>query len=216
MEKESVLEVKTEYPKYFEALNKHPRTLVGEKVPSLTGKGEDVLRDSADAKEWQDAIKQQLWGEVTDRVSRKADDRKPMMETLHNSVALLRDNTDLIPGTKGFDKELANEFAALVKPYELRVEGKLSGYTIPVAPFLPQIRARLATARAAAAAAAPPAAAPTAQQLRAAEQARTPAGQFVNPDAPQAGIPSRAGTSGDAEEDFSTLFGSIGLPGLRI
>ena len=33
---------------------------------------------------------------------------------------------------------------------------------------------------------------------------------------PQAGIPSKAGNSGDGPEDFSTLFGTLGLPNLRI
>ena len=35
------------------------------------------------------------------------------------------------------------------------------------------------------------------------------------PEPPQAGIPSKAG-SGAEKEDFSTLFGTIGLPNLQI
>ena len=46
--------------KYFEYVQRHPRTLVGEQVPSMTGDGMEVLRDSADAKDWQDAVKEQL------------------------------------------------------------------------------------------------------------------------------------------------------------
>lgn len=212
LEEGAVVEVKGEYPKYFDALNKHARELVGVKVPSLTGQGEEILKDSKDAADWQEGARQALWREVKDRVDRKADDTKPMMETLHNSVELFRSNVDLIPGTKQFDLELATEFAAMAKPYELRIDDKLVGYTIPVAGLVTQIRANLVARRAAAAPAAPATpAAPTAQQLRAAEQARTAAGQFTNPEAPQAGIPSRAGNSGEEGEDYSTLYGAFGI-----
>lgn len=212
LQQQALGEVREEYKRYFEALEKHPRLLVGTEVPSPTGNGMEVLRDSADAKEWQDAIKHQLAQEVRDRASRKADDVRPMMETLHSSVALFQRNPDLVPRTKQFDKELAERFVELAKPYELRVEGKLTGYTIPVQPLVEQVRAQLQASRAAAAT--PPA--PTPQQQRAADQARNDAGQFHNPDGPQAGIPSKAGASGDDAEDFSTLFGTIGLPNLRI
>lgn len=212
-------EVQTEYSKYFEAINQHPRALVGQEVPSMVGEGMEVLRDSADAKDWQDAAKQQLASEVQDRASRRADEVKPMMQTLHASVELFRQNHDLIPQTRQFDRELADRFAALSKPYELRVDGKLSGFSIPVQPLIDSVRAQLTTERAAKAAPpAPPAPAgqPTPQQQRAAEQTRNGAGQFHNTDAPQAGIPSKAGMSGEAAEDYSALWGTLGLPNLRL
>jgi len=208
----SLAEVQTEYPKYFDALQQHPRMLVNKEVPSLTGEGMERLRDSADAAEWQEAVKLHLLQEIKDRTSRKMDDVRPMMETLHSAVKLFQDNSDLVPGAKQFDQELAERFVTMAAPYELRVEGKLSGYTIPVQPLVNQIRSELAAQRGAAAVT------PTAQQQRAAEQQRTPQGQFAAPAevAPQAGIPSKAGGAADEPEDFSTLFGTIGLPGLRI
>lgn len=212
-------EVQAEYPKYFDAINAHPRALVGQEVPSMVGEGMETLRDSADARDWQEAAKQQLAGEIKDRAERKADEVKPMMQTLHASVALFRQNHDLIPNTRQFDRELADRFAALSKPYELRVEGKLSGFSIPVQPLVDSVRAQLVAERAAKAtppAPAAPAGQPTPQQQRAAEQVRNNVGQFHNPDAPQAGIPSKAGMSGEAAEDFTALWGTLGLPNLRL
>lgn len=191
-----------------------PRELVGTEVPSLTREGMEVLRDSADAKDWQDAVRQKLADEVRDRAARKADDVKPMMQTLHQSIDLFKSNPDLIPGTKQYDPELAKQFVELTKPYELRVAGKLHGYTIPVQGMITQIRQQVTanrTAAAAASAAAP--ATPTAQQQRAAEQSRNQQGQF---DAPQAGIPNKAGSSSDPAEDMSTFWGTIGLPNLTL
>lgn len=214
LQAESLEEVREEFQQYFEAIQKHPRMLVGTEVPSLKGEGMETLRDSQDAKDWQEAVKQELSKEISDRVSRKVDDQRPLMETLHNSVELFRTNPDLIPNTKQFDRELADKFAELVQPYELRVNGKLQGYTIPVQPFVTQLRQQLTASRAAAAAAP---AAPSPQQQRAQQQQRNDVGQFAtDEEAPQAGIPSRAGQSSDDGEDFSTLFGTIGLPTLRI
>jgi len=215
----AVNEIKTEYKGYVDLLNAHPRTLVGQKVPSLQDPSkEEVLRDSTDAKEWQEAVQQALGQEVRDRISRQQDGTRQMMETLNNSVELFRQNPDIVPRTKQFDKELADRFAEVVEPYQLRVDGKLVGYTIPVQPLLAKERARLAAEREAKKTAAPPApATPSPQQQRAAEQARTAQGQFTAPGSgPQAAIPSKAGSSSDDGEDFSTLFGTIGLPGLRI
>lgn len=219
LETESLEEVRTEFSKYFEAIQVAPRDLVGEEVPASNGKGMETLRDAADAREWQESIKKQLYKEVQDRASRKVEDVRPMMEQLHNTVALFRDNADVVPGSKQFDKELADAFATLAKPYEIRVNEKLSGWSIPVAGLLTQVREQLKTRRAAAAPSAAPAvpATPSAQQQRAAEQARNPQGQFHNDDAPQATITSKAGNSSvDATEDFSVLFGTLGLSNLKI
>lgn len=214
---ESISEVRDEYARWINATELHPRELVGTEVPSLTKDGMEILRDGADAKEWQDAVRQKLAEEVRDRTSRKADDVKPMMATLHASIDLFKNNPDLIPGTKQYDADLAKEFVELVKPYELRVDGKLNGYSIPVQGMITQIRQRIAGTRAAAAAAAPAAPqAPTPQQQRAAEQARNQQGQFNNPDAPQAGIPNKAGNSADQGEDMSAFWGTLGLPGLTL
>lgn len=207
-------EVRQEYGKYFDALEQHPRLLVGIEVPKIDGSGMEVLRDSADAKEWQDAVRQALVGEVRDRVGRRSDDDKTMRETLQNTVLIFQNNAELIPDTPAFDEEFANRFAAAVKPYEVKLNDALVGWQVPVQPFIDSVRAQLKAERAAANPAAP--AAPTAQQQRAAEAARNAQGQFQNPDGPQAGIPSQAGQSSDTGDDFSALFGTLGLPGLRI
>lgn len=193
-------EVKTEYGRYFDALEKHPRMLVGEEVPSLQGEGVEVLRDSADAREWQEAVQQLLIAEVKDRAQRGLEDERSTLDVLHGSIELFSNNHDLIPGTKGFNRELAERFTALTKDYEVRVDGKLTGYKVPVQGMIDSIRAQLSRE----AAAAPPApAAPAAKKVAKTEP-------------PQAGIPSKAGNSGDGPEDFSTLFGTLGLPNLRI
>jgi hypothetical protein len=200
-------EVRTEHAAYFEAISKHPRLLVGVEVQSLTGEGKETLRDAKDAEEWQSAAKHLLVQEVEDRKSRALEENAGYLETLHSSIELFQNNADLVPGGKTFDVDLANRFATLVQPYELRVEGKLHGYTIPVQPIINQIRTQLAADRAATAATATPAASD-----------KGPAGakKAVPSDPPQAGIASKAGDSGDGSSDFSTLFGTIGLPDLRI
>lgn len=189
--------MRTEYPKYYEAIDKHPRLLVGQKVPRADGSdGEEVLHDSQDAKEWQEAVKQQLAAEVEARVDTRKEELSSVFDTVHSSIDLFRNNTDLVPGTKQFDRELADEFATFAKPYELRSDGKLMGYSVPVQPMINQIRTQIAGRRAAAPAApAAPAGAPAPHHS--AEQARTPQGQF---DGPQAGLQSKAGQSGGGDD----------------
>jgi len=191
--------VRTEHPKYFEALEKHPRLLVGTEVPAIGKEGTELLRDSADAKEWQEAVRSILIGEIKARAAKQLEESQDYLETIHASVDLFKNNRDLIPGTPGFNRELADAFATMAKPYEVRVEGKLHGYSIPVQPLIDNLRAQ--TQRSAA---------PTAQPAGAPDGPRPPA---VEP--PQAGIPNKAGASSE-REDFSTLFGTIGLPNLQI
>lgn len=184
--------------------------LVGTEVPSLTGGdgAKEVLRDAADAREWQEAVKVLLTDEVRERATKSMEENKGILDTVHQSIELFRDNKDLVPGTRQFDRQLADRFATMVKPYELRVDGKLHGFTIPVQPLIDQLRAALVRERAAAPpAAAAPAAAATGRQ----------AGRPAAPaDPPQAGIGAKAGSASDDAEDFSTLFGTLGLPNLRI
>jgi hypothetical protein len=195
--------VKTEHAQYFQALEQHPRLLVGQEVPAIGREGMEVLRDTDDAREWQDAVKSLLAAEVRDRASRAMDDNSDFLSTVHASIELFQNNPDLVPNAPGFDKDLADRFATLAEPYELRVEGKLQGYSIPVQPIIAQLRAQLVAERAT------PAAGEAASTPAAPAAAAPPA------DPPQAGIQSKAG-SGDQAEDFSTLFGTIGLPNLRI
>jgi predicted house-cleaning noncanonical NTP pyrophosphatase (MazG superfamily) len=182
--------------------------LVGTEVPSLTGPegSMETLRDVNDAREWQDAVKQLLTEEVRERATRQLEENKDILDTVHASIELFAQNKDLVPGTRQFDRQLADRFAAMAKPYELRVEGKLHGFTIPVQPLIDSLRAQLTAERAAA-----PAAAPAAGT--AAAPGRAPAKPA---DPPPAGIGTKAGSSSDDAEDFSTLFGTLGLPNLRI
>lgn len=202
-------EVRSEHEKYFEALNTHPRALVGRTVPSVTGSGDETLRDSRDAAEWQEAAKVLLVDEIDSRVERNRGELAGVFETVTASIELFRDNADLVPRTKQFDRDLADRFATFVKPYEVRNDGKLTGYSVPVQPIIDQLRSQLTKEREAAKAA-PPAAqppAPTPQQQRAAEQERTPQGQFSGP---QAGISSKAGSeSGGGDSDAQSVMSAF-------
>lgn len=182
--------------------------LVGTEVPALQGEGKEVLRDAADAREWQEAVKQLLTDEVTERATVKMEENKAILDTVHQSIELFTKNPDMVPGTRQFDRQLADRFAAMVKPYELRVEGKLHGYTIPVQPLVEQLRASLAAER--------KAAAPPAQAAPAKPAAARGGRQAAQEDAPQRGIGTKAGSSSDEPEDFSTLFGTLGLPNIKI
>ena len=200
--------MQTEHPKYFEALNKHPRLLIGQQVPGLNGKDTETLRDAEDAKDWQEAVKSILVEEVRERAAKAMDENAGVLQTVHASIDLFRNNADLVPGTKEFDVDLANRFVTFAAPYELRVEGKLQGYTIAVQPIIDQLREQLLKERSASAAPAPAAAA--------AAPSTSTAAAAAPPEEPQAGIQSKAGAGGDGAEDFSTLFGTIGLPNLQI
>ena len=195
--------MKEEHGAYFEALEKHPRLLVGQQVPKIGGKPGDMetLKDAADAREWQEAVKSILVQEIEQRATGQIQENQAYMETIHASIELFRKNPDLIPGTPKFSRELADTFAAMVKPYEVRIDGKLHGYSIPVQPILDQLRGQLA-ARSPSPAAMPPGTAPEPQAPKPAEP-------------PQAAVPSKSGSSSE-KEDFSTLFGTIGLPNLQI
>lgn len=205
----ALAEVREEHGNYFEALEKHPRLLVGTQVPAIGKEGFETIQDTNDAREWQEAVKGLLVEEVRDRAGRALEADSTVLNTLHQSIELFQKNTDLIPGTKSFDVELANRFATLVKPYEHRVEGKLHGYSIPVQPIIDQLRAQVTSERAAA-----PVPPGTPASGAAASKPAAPAKPAAEP--PQAGISSQAGSAGEDKEEFSTLFGTIGLPNLRI
>lgn len=192
--------VKEEYVPYFEALKRHPRLLVGEQVPDLNNPDPDAmetLRDAQDAQQWQEAVKSLLAEEVQERARQAMDENKDIIGTVHASIELFTQNKDLVPGTKQFDRALADRFAAVAKPYELRVDGRLHGYTIPVQPLIDQLRTQLTAERKAKPAAAPAAAAP-------AKASPKPK------DGPQRGIRSKAG-SGSEGEDYAALFGTLGF-----
>ena len=178
----------------------------------------ETLRDTNDAREWQEATKSLLVDEVRSRASKAMDENADFLTTLHSSIDLFKNNVDLIPGTRDFDVELANEFARTVEPYELRVDGKLQGYSIPVQPIVDQIRTRIAGQRknSEGTTSTQSSATEASQPGKGASTPPTPAATSqAAPEQPQAGISSKAG-SGPQGEDFSALFGTLGLPDLQI
>lgn len=207
-QQEAFEQARKDYENYFAALEKHPRLLVGTEVPAINKEGMERLKDSNDAKEWQEAVRSILVQEIREAAQTKLEGSQQFLQTVHASIDLFKNNPDLIPGAKTFNRPLADAFAALAAPYEIRQDGKLQGYSIPVQPIIDNLRSQQA-ARAQTAGnnpatqqPGPGAAAPPAAVQRAAEP-------------PQAGIPSKAGASSE-REDFSTLFGTIGLPHLQI
>jgi hypothetical protein len=199
-QQESFEQVRKDYGNYFEALEKHPRLLVGAQVPAIGKEGMETLKSSEDAKEWQEAVRTLLAQEIRSKAESKMEESKAFIDTVHASIDLFKNNPDLIPGTTGFNRPLADAFATMATPYEIRGDDKkLVGYSIPVQPIIEQLRKQLSTAPAPAAA--PPTVLPVATPPPA--------------DPPQAGITSKAGDSSQ-KEDFSTLFGTIGLPNLQI
>lgn len=188
--------VQQEFSKYFDVLRQPARTLVGKEVPSLSGDGSmERLRDSADAKDWQESVKGILADMIQERVTARQEQLAPVFTTVHESIQLFQNNPDLIPRTAGFNRELADSFASAVSAYEVRQNGKLIGYTVPVQPIINALRQQI-VARQQTAPAAP--AAPSPQQQRAAEQPRTPTGQW---DGPQAGLQSKAGSAGAGTDE---------------
>lgn len=169
-------------------------------MPRIGAEGSEILRDTADAKEWQEAVRSLLVEEIKEQATTAMEENEDFLATVHASIDLFKNNPDLIPGTKTFDRRLADQFAGMMKPYEVRVEGKLQGYSIPVQPIIDSLRAQ---AKAATPAPTPPPAAGAAPEAK------------PQAEPPQAGIQSKAGSSTE-KEDFSTLFGTIGLPHLQI
>lgn len=189
---EELSKMRTEYSKYFESIELHPRLLVGREVPKLDGTdGMETLKDSTDAKEWQEAAKGLLQQQLRTRTEERVAENAGGMRLLHASIDLFRNNKDLIPGTKGFNKALAEQFTVAAKPYENRDEsGKMLGYTIPVQPMIDQMRAALKAQQSAPPVTPPPAEPP--------------------PPAPQAGLSSKAGGTGDGTTDeVDSLLGTF-------
>lgn len=188
--------------------------LVGSKVPALNGSGEVTLRDTTEAREWQEGIKYTLVEELKGRANAQLDENKDFLATVHSSIDLFKNNPDLIPGTKDFNVDLANRFAEFMSDFELRVDGKLQGYSIPTQPIIDRLRKQ--TPAAPAQAPQSPPAAPAAGGAAAPPAAPAAAAQ-PPAEAPQGGVQSKAGSSGDQPENFDTLFGTISpeLRGLR-
>jgi len=155
--------------------------------------GTERLESSQDAREWQEAVQLILQQEIEQQADTWMQDAGGFMETVHSAIDMFRRNPDLIPHTKEFDKELADAFASMAGAYEVRIDGKLHGYSVPVQPIIDNLRKQMAGGRQK-----PPAAASS-----------------PPPDPPQQSLRSRTPKSSETD-DFSTLFGTIGLPHLKI
>ena len=188
-------------PEVLESIRAHPFQLVGDTVPAVKGEGTIVLKTLQEAEAWQGAVKHIIGGQVDARTAALMQDAQPVLSTLQASVTLFRANQDLVPGTKEYNPALAQRFIKMARPYLHEVDGKPIGFRVDVQPLVDAIREELGTAPAPA-----PAPAPTARQEQVAGQRRNEAGQF---DAPQAGIPSTAGISGEPEEDFGTFWKAV-------
>lgn len=201
--------MQSEHQPYFDALSKHPRLLVGQTVPAIGKEGQEVLRDEQDVASWKEAVKSELVKEVRGRAERQLEDNKDFLTTVHSSIELFQNNPDLIPGTKDFDVPLANRMADFLKPYELRVDGKLQGYSVPTQPIIDKLRSEITAQRAAGSV-------PAKRPATNADQARDDKQRFTAADQPQPGLQSKAGQSGNEGEDMSTFWGTIGLPHMRL
>jgi len=201
--------------RWTQPLSVHPRLLVGQEVPSLRDpNATEKILDSKDAAEWQEAAKSLIQAEIDSKIEQRREASKEMLTVIQESVLMFQNNQDLVPGTAEFDKELADEFASIVKDYEFRIDGKLYGYHVNVQPLINNLRSRLATQRGASGATAAAQAAARAAQAQA--QARNDQGQFVSTDLPQAGIPSKAGSQGEAVESYEAFWQTLGFPSSMI
>lgn len=174
----------------------HPLELIGKELPAIDGSDNKVtLRTSEEIKDWQEAVKVIMQRELEASIEAKRTESAEVLDVVHASIELFRDNPDIVPGSKSYNKALASRFIKLAEPYALKMNGKLTGFSIPMQGLLNQVRAQVK-----AEAAAPAGTTPPAKKAAAAPGAK-----------PQAGIPSTAGTSGGDAEDFSAMWGALGI-----
>lgn len=185
--------MREEYGDYFLASEMPARNLVGKTVPSLDPDKEmEVIRDLADAQDYQKAARDTLVKELQSRISNRVNERREYLQVVGQSIDMLQSNPDLLR-----DKELADRVARLIKPYEYQVDGKLVGWSVNVVPLVAQVREQLKAERAARPAS-------TAAPVVTAKPADTPAAP------PQAGLKSSATQVGEVES-FDQLWSTIGF-----
>ena len=142
---EALTGMKEEFNTYFEIIEAPPRMLIGKSVPSLDPeKDTEVLRDAADARDYQEAAKTLLAKELGSRVQAGVQEQAAYLQVLSQSIDMIQQNPDLLR-----DKVFADRVADLIKPYEYRKDGKLIGYSVNVIPLVAQVRKQLAAERAA-------------------------------------------------------------------
>lgn len=192
-EQQAVEQAQEDYPHYIEVLQLHPLELVGKELPSIDGSDDNVVFRTADEiAHYQEAVKTILQRELAQSVEQRRADSNEVLDVVHASIQLFQDNPDLVPGSKSYNKQLASEFVKIAEPYALKMNGKLTGYSIPVQGLVDQVRARIK-------------AAPTAPAAKAPAKKAAPGAK------PQAGIPSKAGASGEGAEDYAPMWKALGI-----
>ncbi|AZV01811.1 hypothetical protein SEA_ARMAWEN_49 [Microbacterium phage ArMaWen] len=198
-------------PEILEILQDVPARLAGQEVPSLArdAKPGDRIRlnDSRDAAQYQKDLSSIVEKMVKDRTTEKSNDARPMASVIQESFLLFENNPDLIPNTKGFDKELATRFVEIAAPYATKINGKTIGYAVNVQPLINSLRADIAKQRGANGV--------TAAQQRAEQQRQAAAAQERDAEGkfqPQAGVLSKSGNQGEAADDYSAFWGASGVP----
>lgn len=198
-QQQAVEQAQQDYPHYIEMLNKHPLELIGQDLPAIDGTDNKVsFRTSQEIADYQEAVKVILQRELEAAVEAKRQESAEVLDVIHSSIELFRDNPDIVPGGKSYNREVATQFMRLARPYALKINGKTVGFSIPVQGLVDQVRAQVK-----AAGTTPPAATPPAK--KAAPGAK-----------PQAGIESKAGNSGEGEEDFSPMWKALGIDNVPI
>lgn len=185
------------YGHYTQLLELHAMELVGKALPPIDGSDERFVPSSVqEAQQYQEAVNsmlvRQMRGEI--EAMRQADDE--VISVVHDSITLFQNNPDLIPNSKSFNKPLADHVMKLVQPYALRLDGKLTGFSIDIQGIIDQARGQFK--------AAPPA--PT----KKAATGRTTAPR------PQGGLASKAGTSGAGDEDFTPMWNALGIDNMPV
>lgn len=196
-EQQAVTQAEQDYPEYIGALKMHPLELVGKELPPIDGSEQNiVLRTAQEVEQWQGAVRTILKRELDAAVQQHRQDSNEVLDVVHGTIQMFQANPDLVPGTKGYNKALASEFLRIAEPYALRMNGKLTGYSIPVQGLIDRVRAQVTAAAPAAPAAPAKPAAPVSK--------------------PQAGIPSKAGASGEGAEDYSPMWAALGIKNMPI
>ena len=195
-QEQAVAKAGEEYPHYIERLQMHPLELVGQALPSIDGSDDDVvLRTPEEVAQWQGAVRSILTRELEASVLAMRQESDEILDVVHNSIQMFQANPDLVPGHASYNKQLASEFARMAEPYALRMNGKLTGYSIPVQGIIDRVRAQVG------AKAAP--AAPAAKKAPATK--------------PQAGLASKAGSSSaGSAEDFTPMWNALGITNVPI
>jgi hypothetical protein len=209
-------EVEADIDKVFlDILNDDPYQLATKSVPDIRpGAANDAkvtLRDSSEAKAYQESLAKLVKAEIDDVVKQKTDQIRPLMSVTQESALLLQSNPDLIPDTDKYDPELAALVYEVGKSYELKVNDKVIGFQVPMQPIINKLRGDLEKSRGVDGVVQQQM---SAQQQRAAEQAREQDGKFAGP---QGGILSKQNASGEGGEDeYSTFWSSVGMEGMGL